>query len=181
MSQIIKPLTSSGPIPPNIPTSFVTDAGTVVPSGNTVNINGGSTTANTANGIEVIANPNGSNNEVVQLTNRYHQASTTIGSGSSTVTILSGLAAGTYVLDMSAGAYATSGGPAANGYTIVGAVTSNGVTATLLPNQQKDSFEQNVGANATMGVSGNSITVTFTGVTGINFDWSVVGTYMFVS
>jgi hypothetical protein len=60
MSQIYKALTS-GPVPPDVPTSFVTDDGTVVPSGNIVNVNGGT-------GVRVIANATGSNNMVIQLT-----------------------------------------------------------------------------------------------------------------
>lgn len=55
MSQFYLQSDSSGPVPPDIPTSFVTDSGTVIPSFNVVNVNGGP-------GIEVIANPNGSNN-----------------------------------------------------------------------------------------------------------------------
>lgn len=46
---------------PQVPTSFVTDNGTVIPAGNVVNVNGGS-------GVQVIANPNGSNNMVINLT-----------------------------------------------------------------------------------------------------------------
>jgi hypothetical protein len=60
MSQIIKDL-SSGPVPPTVPTSFVTDSGTVIPALNIVNVNGG-------DGVEVSANPNGSNNMVISLT-----------------------------------------------------------------------------------------------------------------
>lgn len=60
MSQFFQGVTS-GSLPPSVPTSFVTDSGTVVPSGNIVNINGG-------DGVEVIANPNGSNNMVINIT-----------------------------------------------------------------------------------------------------------------
>ena len=54
MSQIFKSVASA----PSVPTSFVTDSGTVVPAANVVNVNG-------SNGLTVIANPNGSNNMVV--------------------------------------------------------------------------------------------------------------------
>ena len=52
---------SAGSLPPSVPTSFVTDSGTVIPAANIVNINGG-------NGIQVVANPNGSNNILINLT-----------------------------------------------------------------------------------------------------------------
>lgn len=60
MSQFFQGVTS-GSLPPSVPTSFVTDSGTVVPSANIVNVNGGP-------GIQVIANPNGSNNMVINST-----------------------------------------------------------------------------------------------------------------
>ncbi len=55
MSQIIKPLTSSGPIPPIIPTSFVTDSGTAVPAANILNVLGGTgaTTSGSGNTVTV--------------------------------------------------------------------------------------------------------------------------------
>jgi hypothetical protein len=60
LSQIIKSI-ASGPIPPAIPTEFVTDDGTVIPALNIVNVNGDT-------GVKVIADPDGSNNMLIQLT-----------------------------------------------------------------------------------------------------------------
>lgn len=60
MSQFFQGVTS-GSLPPSVPTSFITDSGTVVPAGNIVNVTGG-------DGVEVIASPNGSNNMVINLT-----------------------------------------------------------------------------------------------------------------
>lgn len=166
---------------PTVATNYVTDINSpAIPVANTLNVIGGDVTTNTVHGIQTDGS-SGGNTLTVELTNRYRQTTTTVGAVNSTVTILSALAAGTYVLDMSVGAFATAGGPAGNGYTIVGAVRSDGVTATLLPNQQKDSFEETVGANAVMGVSGNTITVTVTGAAGISFDWNVTGIYLTVS
>lgn len=180
MSQFFQGVTA-GALPPTVPTSFETDVNSpAVPVGNQLDVFGGSVTANNLNGIRTDGS-SGGDTLTIQLTNRYQQSTTTIGAAASTVTILAALTAGTYVFDMSIAAYATSGGPAGNGYTIVGAIRSNGVTATLLSNQQVDSFEDNVVANAALGVSGNNAVVTVTGVVGVNFDWNISGTYIVVS
>lgn len=61
MSQFYQGVTA-GSLPPSVPTSFVTDDGTVIPAANIVNITGGP-------GIEVVADPTGSNNLVINQTN----------------------------------------------------------------------------------------------------------------
>lgn len=186
MSQIYKSLTS-GPVPPAVPTQFNTQNGNAVPSANILIVNGFDSDENNANGIIVkggVAGTGTSNEVDVVITNRYSQNSTTTGVSTSTVTILSALADGTYTLDMSVAAFATAGGPAGNGYTIVGSVKSVSGVASLVGGagaQQKDSFEDTVGANAVLGVSGNDITVTFTGVALFDFNWNVTGTYIYRS
>lgn len=171
--------TTAGPIPPAVPTQFTADDATIgVPVANNFNLFSRETSANNDNGIQTTTIANGSANHYTELTNRFLQTTTTVGAVTSTVTLLSSLLAATYVLDIKVAAFATAGGPDGNGYTIVGGVLSDGITATLLPNQAKDSFENTVGANAVMGVSGNTITLTVTGVAGITFSWKVTGTYM---
>ncbi len=80
MSQIIVPI-SGGSVPPTIPTSFVTDAGTAIPALNILNVNGGP-------GIIVSANPNLSNNVLISL-NEISPSYTSVNFSMSPYTVLS--------------------------------------------------------------------------------------------
>lgn len=181
MSQIYTSSTAAPP-PPTVATTYTADdATTATPATNNLNVFGGNTTANDVDGIRSIAS---GSTVTYQLTNRYRQTTTTSGAVTSIVTILSALAAGVYVLDLRAAADSTVGAPAAGvGYTLVGAVRSDGATATLIAGQQKDNFEEAalVGANCEIGVSVNTITVTVTGVAAYDLNWVVNGEYTFVT
>jgi hypothetical protein len=184
LSQIYKNQIGSGPLPPNIPTSFVTDSGTVIPALNVVNINGGDTTANNILGIQVIANPNGSNNEVVQLTNRYTGAVTTT-DGTTVKTLLSlpaGAIPGTYLFTYGVCGYNITDATGA-AYYFTATVRTTG--AALIVFGVNDIFVSEegtmVGVSVLGGTSGNNYTVTVQGLAGKTIDWNIVGTYQFVS
>lgn len=176
---------SASNLPSSVAEEFDTQSGNAVPSSHILIVNGIDSTENNANGIISkggVVGTGVSNELDIVLTNRYQQTTTTSdGAGQTqTVTILSALSAGTYTLDMSIAAF-DSVTPAGNGYTIVGSVRSTGAAATLIPNQQKDSFEEAVGANAVMGISGNTVTVTLTGIAGKSYNWNITGTYTLAS
>lgn len=180
MSQIIKTLTSGGPIPPIIPTSFVTDSGTVIPAANVVNINGGSTTANNSNGIQVIANPNGSNNEVVQLTNRFNGTATTIGATTADViTFPLGIVPATYFFNFTTAVFNAST-PAGAGYDTYTTVMTDGVTATIIGDTDAITHESPalVATTAQVEVSGNNAIFRVGGVGGLTINWVIVGNYV---
>jgi len=182
MSQFFQGITAGSILPPTVPTSFVTDNGTVVPAANTVNINGGTTTANNSNGIQVIANPTGSNNMVPELTNRATGSVTTVGATTSAaITLPLGAVPGVYTFDIVVAGFATAGPgvPLGAGFTIVGSIRTTGASAVLIPTQVPDHFEEGAMAASTalLAVSGNNALVNVTGVAGFTIDWNATLNY----
>lgn len=182
MSQIIKNSVSSGPIPPTVPTSFVTDVGTVVPSANTVNINGGYTALNNDNGIRVIANPNGSNNEVVQLTNRVFGQDTSFnGATIDLITVPLGAVPASYRFQVEIVGRDLASGDAV-GYTTFGSAKTNGFVGSLIeqPYTDEDEDPSLLGASISFDVVGNSGVLHVTGVAGKDIIYKAVGTYLVI-
>lgn len=178
--------TAAGPSPPNVPTSFVTDSGTVIPALNVVNINGGSTTSNVDNGIRVIANPTGSNNEVVQITNRIIGTGTTH-DGTTTVVLYTfplGAIPGDYLFSNWITVYDQTAALGAS-YVTYSAVRTNGVNGTLIgsnvPLESEEGALSGLVITSATSFSGNTYSISVKGIVNDTINYKVVTTYQFVS
>lgn len=183
MSQIYKPLESSGPIPPNIPTSFVTDIGTVIPATNVVNINGGYTITNNTNGIQVIANPNLSNNEVVQLTNRFQVSGTINNTTPTTIYTLNlGAVPAMYLFNWSM-VILDKTSSLGSAYQVLVPLRTNGAAAIGTVSQDFYEAEEGalIGLTVSSGPTGNSFFVSITGFNTDTLDYNLTGTYLVVT
>lgn len=179
MSQIYKSLLS-GPVPPAVPTQFTADDATIaIPAANNLNVLSRATTDNNLSGIQTTADPNGSDNLYVELTNRLFGGLSTIDATPTTI-INFPLGAGPYVLTLDGfiSAYNNTV-PSGAGYFFTAAVRTDGVTATLIGSEFTSEFEE-VGMSAAdvgIAVSGNNLRITVTGIVGNIINWLSQCTY----
>ena len=175
--------TSSGPVPPAVPTSFVTDDGTAIPALNILNVLGVDSTENNDNGILTRANPNLSNNLDVVLSNRITGTVTTI---DATPTIIStfplGATPGVYTFDVQIAGYDVTD-TAGIGYFIEGSIRTTGAAGVVIGTPDKVINEEaaTVTCDANLIVSGNNAIVQVTGIAGKTINWRVLSIYIFVS
>jgi len=173
LSQIYKS-SASGPVPPTVPTSFVTDVNSpAIPAANILNEIGGQTTANNDNGIRTDGS-SGGNTLTIQLTNRQTATVTTVDATLTTImTFAMAPVAGTYYVTGSVEAF-TLTGPAGAAYSFSGGYLTNGVTATELGTEFHDTF-QSVSfepADIFLSASGNNVIVSVQGLAGTTIDWN---------
>jgi hypothetical protein len=176
MSQFYQGVTA-GSLPPSVPTSFVTDSGTAIPVANILNVvtPGGGTqgvaTSASGNTITITVSP-------TDITGTI----TTVGAVTGNViTIALGSTPGTYTFDCKIVGF-NSSTPSGAGYTIVGAVRTDGATATLLSGQAVDSFEEAATAacTGTLTVSANNAIFQVLGAAGLTINWKASVQYIFV-
>ncbi len=181
MSQIYKTLTSGGPIPPIIPTSFDTDDGTAIPAANILNVNGIDSTENNVNGILTRATPDLSDNLQIIITNRLQGTVSTVGAATSTLISFTPTVIGTYSFEFRIAAYNTTSLLGA-GASVFGAIRFDGVNANIC--DLFDEINNDEGA-----MSGTDISITtsvatmnlqVTGYALQTINWSAVGLYTFV-
>ncbi len=169
----------SGPLPPTVATSYVTDINSpAIPAGNLLNVPGGSVTTDNVNGIQTDGS-SGSNTLTVELTNRMTGSGTS--TNGSTVTLidfpLTNNQSYRFTFDV-IGRDTTSGDT--YGYKIFATVKRIAGVSTIIDTPFDDSDEDNDAASLDIVISGNDVHVDATGVTGTTIIYKAVGTYVVV-
>lgn len=193
MSQIIKPLTSSGPIPPVIATTYQTQDGNAVPAANILLVYAYDTSENNENGIETkggvaAGDPpgTGATNEVdVYLTNRLTGTATTIGAATGAMITFPLTVVGTYAIEARVAAFNSTSTEGA-AYSMFAGIRFDGVNANLcgtpdrIVNEEGTMAAPPPGANCTITVSGADALINAVGYAGQTINWSAVALYTFV-
>lgn len=180
MSQIYKS-GASGPVPPTVATSYVTDVNSpAIPAANVLNVLGNDTTVNNANGVRTDGS-SGSNTLTVQLTNRLQGSATTVGAASGDIITFIPTVVGTYSLEYRTAAYNTTSLLGA-GYSFFGAIRYDGVNSNICDAFDEINNEEGgmAAVDLSVVVSGASIILRATGYAAQTINWSSVGLYTFI-
>lgn len=181
MSQIYKPLTSSGPIPPVIATQYVTQDGTAVPAANILIVDGFDSIENNVNGIITKGGVvgTGTSNEIdVVLTNRIQVTATTVGVQTQTVTVMTPSNLSAVEFSASFIGYDVANDEAGGGSQEGIARKSAGAAHIVGTNDVFD--ESDIGLIAVdwnIAASGGDLAAEFTGVAGRTISWTALFTY----
>jgi len=180
LSQVYKSLVS-GPVPPSVATSYVTDVNSpAIPIANVLNVLGNDTTADNINGIRTDGS-SGSNTLTVQLTNRLQGSTSTVGAVTAPIISFTPTVIGTYAIEYRVAAYNTTASLGA-GYSVFGTARFDGVNSNLCGTPDKITNEEGAmsASNVTMTVSAGAILINGSGYAAQSINWSAVGLYTFV-
>ncbi len=178
MSQVIKNL-ASGPVPPTVAQSYVTDVNSpAIPAANVLDVFGGSVSTNNNNGVQTDGS-SGSNVLTVQLTNRITGSVTTTNATPTTIASFSlGATPAVFVFDIQISSFNVTD-VNGDGYFISGSARTDGATAVLCGTPDKIVNEEVVDtADANMVISGNNVIIQATGIAGKTHRWRTVATYV---
>lgn len=169
-------------VPGNVAQSYVLDDGTAIPAAHVLNVNGGSTTDPSDNGILTRANPNLSNNAEILLTNRLHDTVTsTNGSVEDLITFDLGSDPACYRFNFIVAGRDTGTGDGV-GYSVDATLKTDGATATIVaaPYTDNDEDASLLDAEITVVASGNNAVLRVTGVASQTIVYKAVGQYVVV-
>ena len=164
--------TSSGPVPPTVATSYVTDNGTAVPAANILNVKG-------LNGIVTSAYPNLSNNLYISIQNTQIDTGQTVGLQTIDLSTIPLGAAGTYFFEVRVAAF-DAATPLSGGFSTYTTFRTDGVTAVVIGDTDAIEHVEGalVGTVVLMAGSGNNAIVRVTGVAGHTIDWGCASVYV---
>lgn len=179
--------TTSGNLPPSVPTSFSTDNGTATPAANILEVMAIDVTDNNVNGIQVeggLVQTGAANRVQVQLTNRISGTATTT-DGVTPQTVYSfplGATPGTYLLSVRIVGFNVTDSLSAS-YSSFRNVRTTGVAAVTVGATTAFVDEEGAmtGVLVANGVSGNNATVTVTGLAEKTINWLALTEYIFIS
>lgn len=175
--------TTTGPVPPVVATSYVTDVNSpAIPVANILNVLGNDTTVNNNNGIRTDGS-SGSNTLTVQLTNRLQGTGTTVGASTTTlVTFPLGATPASYNVEAKFVGFESTT-PASTGYTVIGTVRTTGAAGALdgVPDETPIEHVALITSDVNFVISGNDLLLQVVGVAGLTISWNVVATYTFIS
>lgn len=161
--------TSSGPVPPSVPTSFVTDSGTAVPAANILNVlgAGGVTTAGSGNTVTITFSET-----------TVSGTGTTVGATTADIITVSPTDLKAFSVQGLVVGYDT-----ANTEMLGGEVIGNGrknVTVTIVgtPDVTRDEDAGLVTGSFTIVASGANFILRVTGVAGRTIQWKAVINYI---
>lgn len=183
MSQLYKDR-ATGPVPPPVPTTFVTDVSSpAVPALNILNVYGADSTGNNNYGIETDGS-SGGNTLTITLTNRIRGTVTTTDAtvGVTVATFALGATPGVFTFSGDITAY-NSTDVAGGSYGIISGIRTTGAAAVEIGKQFTTNFEEAamVDADIDVTVAGNNVVFTVTGLAGKTINWDAFFTYRFVS
>src|SRR6185312_12838478 len=173
--------TASGPVPPSVATSYVTDINSpAIPAGNVLNVLGNDTSENDIEGLRTDGS-SGSNTLTIQLTNRLQGSITTVDAVTSPIITFTPTVIGTYAIECRIAAYNTTGSLGA-GYSLFGTARFDGANANLCGTPDKIVNEEGSmsSANVSLSVSGADIVISGVGYLAQSINWSAVGLYTFI-
>lgn len=172
--------TTAGSLPPSVPTSFTTNSGVAVPSGNNLNILGIDSAANNDNGISTSGS--GSTVDII-LTNRSTGTVTTVDdTPTALLTFALGATPGVYIFEGNLIGFDTTD-TAGGAYTFASGFRTTGAAAVEISTEFKDVFEEAAMApcDFSIAASGNNFVLTVVGIAAKTIDWNAFLTFRVVS